>query len=408
MLFLLLLVNFAGGSLELDFLSTFCKVNVVVRVHCNSLVELPTVRGVHSLEVNCGSRSPLDSAALFIQNHTKREAARAVSDLLSVQGVENARILMMISSSTLETADFWQYLEGLVAIHVQSNSPPFPEDLLMRLGFDRVNASSSLHRTYIGNGRHCAPTPALTVRILSLDNRERSDPFVRSTFAINSFYARKHSYRFEFLHVHATNVGESWCKLLMLHNAVRSAIDRTLFVVLDSDAHFTAMETSLVDWVLANAPSMLRESWSILLSRESAVPGKFATPQPFNAGIHYVYVNPDDKSRVKDLLDALAYWFAAVRSSCKDMTHGWPVEQGCLQRLLPQSQLLQSVIHIAPHHMNVWNGPWGRFVRHLWSGIGHELRPVFVSDMIARYLINETAEFEHSSIHELHCSEFSL
>ena len=49
--------------------------------------------------------------------------------------------------------------------------------------------------------------------------------------------------------------------------------------------------------------------------------------------------------------------------------------------------LLQSV-HVSQQPMNLWNGPWGIFVRHVWAGPGVEKREDMFTDMIDSYDID--------------------
>ena len=96
------------------------------------------------------------------------------------------------------------------------------------------------------------------------------------------------------------------------------------------------------------------------------------------------YVDPANVSRVQRALDVLRQWQdASCLPLCTKFRSEHPWEQGCLEALLENSQVARAEIHIASGHMNLWNGPWGQFVRHVWGGPGKELRKWVFDDMIA-------------------------
>ena len=49
------------------------------------------------------------------------------------------------------------------------------------------------------------------------------------------------------------------------------------------------------------------------------------------------------------------------------------------------SKLITDVVGILPGHMNNWNGPWGKFVRHVWGGVGREKRETIPQDAALVY-----------------------
>ena len=79
---------------------------------------------------------------------------------------------------------------------------------------------------------------------------------------------------------------------------------------------------------------------------------------------------------------ALDSWQAAgCDERCSRFQNEHPWEQGCLQELLKADSALAGEIRVAPGHMNLWNGPWGVFVRHVWGGPGKENRNWAFDDM---------------------------
>ena len=67
---------------------------------------------------------------------------------------------------------------------------------------------------------------------------------------------------------------------------------------------------------------------------------------------------------------------------CAPFLRSWPCEQQCLHELLRNRTLLpagwQRRIATAPTQL--FNSPWGSFVRHVWGGAGAELRRTAFDD----------------------------
>merc|ERR1712070_923755 len=114
-----------------------------------------------------------------------------------------------------------------------------------------------------------------------------------------------------------------------------------------------------------------------------------------NTGTMLGYVDPAEILRARRAVRALETWQqAACAPICAKYKLEHPWEQGCLFELLASNTELQNEVHIAPGHMNRWNGPWGEFIRHVWGGKGKELRRWVFDDMIATLQLDVAAAVE--------------
>ena len=179
----------------------------------------------------------------------------------------------------------------------------------------------------------------------------------------------------------------AWLKVAvmqrMMHEAMAAAVP-TYVLVIDSDAFMRSTYTSLPQWLRINGIVMRNMSWSMMVATEDAVgpfvPGTANMP---NTGAMMGYVDPADAPRGRRAIGALETWQrAACTPRCAKFRQEHPWEQGCLFELLASSSELQAEMHVAPGHMNRWNGPWGEFVRHVWGGSGKEIRGWVFTDMI--------------------------
>ena len=178
----------------------------------------------------------------------------------------------------------------------------------------------------------------------------------------------------------------------------------TYILMLDSDAFVRAMNTRLEDWLAANNVSFPTAPWSLMMSRENKVgtfevvfdPSVLRVQPKLNTGVLYGYVDPAQQDRAERFLAMLRFWQSSTCSEalCGVFAKEHPWEQGCMEKLIfnaslssVEKQLLQSV-HVSQQPMNLWNGPWGIYVRHVWAGPGVEKREDMFTDMIDSYDID--------------------
>ena len=229
--------------------------------------------------------------------------------------------------------------------------------------------------------------------------------------AINLHYAQKHGYEYiVFCNGDARGATDAWLKVAALEwlveRAAREAVPTYLLLV-DSDSVIRAMETRLEDWLPANNMSFPTLQWSLLFASETQVgsfdPAKEGSEHPevprnlLNTGVAYGYVDPHDRDRLAALRRVLELWQQASCDAAlclgfsRPEQHPW--EQGCLQKLLfnTTKSIFQPVVHVSQQHMNLWNGPWGVFVRHVWGGPGKDKRNWVFDDMIESYRIDVSA-----------------
>ena len=89
-------------------------------------------------------------------------------------------------------------------------------------------------------------------------------------------------------------------------------------------------------------------------------------------------------------------------------------EQACAELLLGlymskihpylQSKLFQENVELLPGHMNHWNGPWGEFFRHLWSGIQGRETPRgkgISEDFVLSFSINVNESIQEIETHHV-------
>ena len=156
--------------------------------------------------------------------------------------------------------------------------------------------------------------------------------------------------------------------------------------------------------LVTNNVSFPTAPWSLMMSRENKVgtfevvfdPTILRVQPKLNTGVLYGYVEPAQQDRTERFLAMLRFWQSSTcsQSLCEVFTKEHPWEQGCMEKLVfnaslssAEKQLLQSV-HVSQQPMNLWNGPWGIFVRHVWAGPGVEKREDMFTDMIDSYDID--------------------
>jgi hypothetical protein len=389
---LAVLVSTHSMSHMIEHIGEVCRIDFVHFVGCH--------RGLTLL-----IRSLLTKSVMVQSECNTTTAASPISTSKS-----SPRNTMVVVGAEMLSRDTLRHISSVVAVVVRI-APGINVDTneIVERGFIKVGTVRSRVSVdsmfFTGSKTFCRVSIPAAVTILSTDTRLQTNRFVRATAAINSAYARRHGYKFIFRTISHDDGSTAWCKLQFLSDTVRSITTPTYVIAVDSDAHFTSFETSLPAWLESNAIDMPVASYSVLVSTESAVPGLFSFTHALNTGVLYVFVDPSDKDRHTRLTKTLQIWRNAAHTPlCISFLRHWPYEQGCLEKLLATSELVRSVVQVAPGHMNIWNGPWGRYIRHMWSGVGKELRPVFVNDTIARYLVNETEEIHNLRIDEGGCN----
>eukprot|EP00039_Didymoeca_costata_P019554 m.337987 g.337987 ORF g.337987 m.337987 type:complete len:357 (-) comp18285_c0_seq1:1511-2581(-) len=220
----------------------------------------------------------------------------------------------------------------------------------------------------------------------------------RASAAINLQYARLHNYTFTlFCEGDSRGFASAWLKVRVLEELFLTAqrSNRPTYILLmDSDSFVSAMHMPLQTWLEQNDVNFKSSDFSIMYSNESPVPDHFKasdSKEMLNTGVAYAYADPQNVSRFQAGLKTLEYWQKSVCNECIEFQtedkHPW--EQGCLEILLKDKpSKFPTEIKIHGGHMNLWNGPWGQYVRHVWGGPGKSLRKWLFDDMIARYLIN--------------------
>jgi hypothetical protein len=216
--------------------------------------------------------------------------------------------------------------------------------------------------------------------------------------AINLDYSTRHGYDFRmYCYGDSHGFANAWLKVSLLESLFEEAKRFTVptyVLLIDSDTYVRATFTKLPDWMKAHGVDFAKVPWSLMYSKESAVPeGKFNEPGRLNTGAAYGYVDPADSRRTEGAIAALTAWRRAACDECDDFQtddkHPW--EQGCLERLLDTSTQVQQTVNVSTLHMNTWNGPWGAFLRHAWGGPGKELRNWVFEDMVLTHQIDVEA-----------------
>lgn len=213
----------------------------------------------------------------------------------------------------------------------------------------------------------------------------------KANIAITSYYAKSHNYEFRVYTDAVHNmVWAAWIKVtLLLKLFEEETAEPTLILLLDSDAFIASPDTDLMHWLTKHGVDFTSSSWSIMISQESEVRNHFSVPLFWNTGAIYAYKDVYNTRRLSRTIEALRQWEAAA---CNDLCSKWrfqhAFDQKCLEVLYLQLPLFKEVFNRTTVHMNVFNGPWGQFVRHLWGGPGKELRNIVQEDLTARYLID--------------------
>jgi len=229
----------------------------------------------------------------------------------------------------------------------------------------------------------------------------------REGATINLDYTRRHGYDFRmYCQGDAKGFANAWLKVSVLESLFEEAakLDKPSYILLvDSDVYIRATEMKLPEWMKQNGIDFTKVPWSLMYSKESVVPGKFKDPGWINTGAAYGYVDPADAERTAAAAKMLRTWREASCSDCKDFQtedkHPW--EQGCMERLLKTSDVVQQQVNISYSHMNTWNGPWGAYLRHAWGGPGKDLRKWVFEDKVLSLQLDVEKSVETVVAHHL-------
>ena len=216
---------------------------------------------------------------------------------------------------------------------------------------------------------------------------ESMPPYYAKTMALNYLYAQRHQMEFvlvrpskgEWLSDGPAGLCPAWCRVKVLASFVATWRSRVggchWLLYIDSDAYVREQHTNFVHRLSAARHSDIH----IAIAREEPPSGAFRSPRrrahgvrvpSLNAGVLFVRASSWSAS-------FLASWIRAPDTPvCEPFRTSWPCEQQCFHELLRNRTLLprgwRQAIATAP--MQLFNSPWGTFVRHLWGGPGVELR----------------------------------
>jgi hypothetical protein len=150
---------------------------------------------------------------------------------------------------------------------------------------------------------------------------------------------------------------------------------RHWILYIDSDAYVREQHTDF----LARLSTPANQEVHFAIAREEPPAGGFRSPKKrahgvrtpsMNAGVLFVRASHWTSS-------LLAAWIAAADTPvCAPFRQSWPCEQQCFHELLRNRTMLPPGWRrrIATAPMQLFNSPWGTFVRHVWGGPGAALR----------------------------------
>jgi len=225
-------------------------------------------------------------------------------------------------------------------------------------------------------------------RDVALANNSKDIGYFHKSFALNYLYAQRHA--MEFVIVRPTRAatdswlgGDSglcpaWCRVKILASLVASHRQRHSchwVLYIDSDAYVREQHVDFLE----RLDTPRNADVQIAISREELPAGGFRSPRKrahgvrvpsLNAGVLFVKATQWSS-------EFLAAWMrAASLPVCAPFRQLWPCEQQCFHELLRNRSLLprgwRAAIATAP--MQLFNSPWGQFIRHVWGGPGVELR----------------------------------
>ncbi|KAL1507293.1 hypothetical protein AB1Y20_008139 [Prymnesium parvum] len=241
------------------------------------------------------------------------------------------------------------------------------EALHVLAGFPRFRGAAATPRPV--GGRGCRGN---LVMVESRDHRDLSKYYSQAV-AINRAYALRHNYTFALLTPragpwlqsartakHSAVRGMPWCKVKALQWVVRQQRSAgaeagcawTIF--LDSDSLVHRRDVPLADYLEEGA-------------------GSAEVVFLINTGVLFLR----HTAWVEDFLEQ---WQQTHDSpACREYQFRSYVEQGCLERLLVRKDLhlllpagFKQRVALAP--MPLFNSPWGSLIKHIWGGVGKEMR----------------------------------
>lgn len=231
-------------------------------------------------------------------------------------------------------------------------------------------------------------------------------PYYNKAFALNRLYATRHNLSFVLVRPTAgewlagqprspacaaqkgdfcAGMCPAWCRLKIIRRVVAQLLARPRpepagaachwLLYIDSDAYVREQHTDFTS--VLGAPR--HADVHLAIAREEPPAGAFRSNRrrahgvrvpSLNAGVLFVRASAWSEA----LLDV---WMRAPELPvCEPFRRSWPCEQQCLHELLRNRTLLpdgwQRRIATAPTQL--FNSPWGSFVRHVWGGPGAELR----------------------------------
>lgn len=213
--------------------------------------------------------------------------------------------------------------------------------------------------------------------------------YVSLTTVLNYAYAKKYGYDFRYVHLDAshlrTNFSAPWHRVFYFQERLRNETDDSScrwYLHVDSDAFVRPPWRSLPEFLtdVAKRYSINSDTGAIFAQEQQLPPDMPHTLHAVNAGVYLVH--PNARSR---------HLFQVWASAATDdplLQAQWPAEQGVLTELrFPGRYYTGLKLHHARLHkhediatdlslvnMTEMNSPWGRFVEHLWSGPGSDLR----------------------------------
>lgn len=247
-----------------------------------------------------------------------------------------------------------------------------------------------------------ARSPGANGTILMMDDRKADSatvngsvvraPYYKKTFVLNYLYAMRH--QLEFLLVRPTSgmwldndrLCPAWCRVKILANIVAARIPRDSsthraarrhwVLYIDSDAYVREQHTDMLAKLTGDPRNA---DIHVAIAREEPPAAGFRSPRrrphgvrtpSLNAGVLFVRSSPWSAR-------FLAAWMQAPQLPvCAPFRQSWPCEQQCFHELLRNRTLLPSGWRrrVATAPTQLFNSPWGTFIRHVWGGPGVELR----------------------------------
>ena len=254
---------------------------------------------------------------------------------------------------------------------------------------------------------HPAHCPAMLVMS---EDRELLPPsrfFWAKAAVLNLHAARRHNWSFMLVRPQRnpkTSPAANWCKLKAMDLAISRMLAAAAFapssaesgcgwiLFLDSDAFVRTRRGVSVDLIRTLGATAAHHAGeqveAVLMQEDVNLDAGFENPQPFNAGV--IAMRASQWS-----LDLLRTWFrmGSTPGACHRFRRAPYFEQSCLtiELLRPQNEVRHRVVQL-PHNlshrlvlapMRLANSPWGEYVRHVWSGVGVEMRRTAFDEELA-------------------------